>query len=240
MMRSGPIGVSVSLVLAASVALTPTAALAGGSHGRAAGSRVAAGGRPFMSHPSVPHHSGFRHSGPHHSGFHHSGPHRFGPHHAFGHGFVTRPGFRPFIPFPFIASSVIVYTTPAVYTPAIYNDPPVSYVPAPAVYGSPPGGTVSVAPAPPPMPTVVQFPTGRYELRGDGETTPYTWVWIPNPPTAPPETPPMDGPASESSAPAHLSRLYRWTDEQGVVHLTDNREAVPQADPMQAAQTPPR
>jgi hypothetical protein len=222
MMRSGPIGVSVSLVLAASVALAPTAALAGGSHGRTAGSRVAAGGRPFMSHPSVPHHSGFHHSG---------------PHHAFGRGFVQRPGFRPFIPFPLVASSVIVYATPAVYPSAIYTDPPVSYVPEPAGYGSPPGGTVSVAPAPPPMPTVVQFPTGRYELRGDGMTTPYTWVWIPNPPTAPPGTPPTDGPASESSAPARSSRLYRWTDEQGVVHVTDNREAVPQ---LQAEQTPPR
>ena len=220
MMRSGPIGVSVFLVLAASVALTPTAALAGGSHGRPAGSRVAAGGRPFMSHPSVPHHSMV---------------HRSGPHHAFGRGFVTRPGFSPFVPFPLVASAVIVYAAPAVYTPTTYSDPPVLYVPEPAVYGSPPGGTVSVAPAPLPMPTVVQFPTGRYELRGDGMTTPYTWVWIPNPPTAPPGTPPTDGPASESSAPARPTQLYRWTDEQGVVHVTDNREAVPQR---QAAQTP--
>jgi len=234
-MRSRPIGVSVSLVLAASVALAPTTALAGGSHGRPAGSRVIAGGRPFVAHPF-----GSHPFGSHPFVSHPFGSRPFVPHHSFGHGFVTRPVFRSVIPFPLIASAVIVYAPPAVYTPTIYNDPPVSYVPAPAVYGSPPGGTVSVAPAPPPMPTVVEFPTGRYELRGDGVTTPYTWVWLPNPPTAPPATPPMDGPASESSAPARPSRLYRWTDEQGVVHVTDNREAVLQPYPLPAAQTPPR
>lgn len=237
MMRSGPIGVSVSLVLAVSVALAPTAALADGSHGRTDGSRVIAGGWPFMSHPSVPHHPVPRHSVAHHVAPHHVAPHHFFGH---GHGFGTRPVFRPVIPFPLIASSVIVYARPAVYTPTIYSDPPVSYVPAPAVYSSPPGGTVSIAPAPAPMPTVVQFSTGRYELRGDGGTTPYTWVWIPNPPTAPPETPSMDRSVSENSTPARPSRLYRWTDEQGVVHLTDNREAVPEPSPLQVAQTPPR
>ena len=58
-------------------------------------------------------------------------------------------------------------------------------------------------------------------------TTPYTWVWIPNPPTAPPATLPMDDSVSDKSTPKRSSRLYRWTDEQGVVHVTDNREAVP-------------
>src|SRR2546427_5342754 len=41
---------------------------------------------------------------------------------------------------------------------------------------------VAPAPAPPPMPSVVEYPHGRYELRGDGVTAPYAWVWIPNPP----------------------------------------------------------
>jgi hypothetical protein len=32
-----------------------------------------------------------------------------------------------------------------------------------------------------PTATVVQYPTGRYELRGDGITAPYYWLWIPAP-----------------------------------------------------------
>ena len=30
-----------------------------------------------------------------------------------------------------------------------------------------------------PTVTVVQYPQGRYELRGDGVSVPYYWVWIP-------------------------------------------------------------
>jgi hypothetical protein len=33
---------------------------------------------------------------------------------------------------------------------------------------------------------VVHYPHGRYELRGDGVSVPYVWVWIPN--AAPPVT----------------------------------------------------
>lgn len=50
------------------------------------------------------------------------------------------------------------------------------------VYTSPP-------PPPPSLPTVVQYPHGRYELRGDGVITAYHWVWIPNPPPPPPAPP---------------------------------------------------
>ncbi len=39
-------------------------------------------------------------------------------------------------------------------------------------------------------PTVVQYPNGRYELRGDGVYTAYRWVWIPNAPPPPPPGPP--------------------------------------------------
>ena len=46
-----------------------------------------------------------------------------------------------------------------------------------------------IAPAPV-QPRVVQYPHGRYVLRGDGITTAYQWVWIPNPPSAPPAAPP--------------------------------------------------
>jgi len=34
--------------------------------------------------------------------------------------------------------------------------------------------------------TEVVHPHGKYVLTGDGVTTPYRWVWIPNPPPAPP------------------------------------------------------
>lgn len=50
---------------------------------------------------------------------------------------------------------------------------------------------VVVQPAlPPAYATVVQYPHGRYELRGDGVYTAYQWVWIPNVPVAPPPPPP--------------------------------------------------
>ena len=72
------------------------------------------------------------------------------------------------------------------------------------------------------MPEVVEFSTGRYQLRGDGAGMAYSWVWIPNPPPAPPadgqSIPPVQPPPA---------RLYRWTDDQGVVHLTNLWEEVP-------------
>src|SRR5262245_43604231 len=33
-------------------------------------------------------------------------------------------------------------------------------------------------PAAAPTPDIIEFPEGRYELRGDGINTPYRWVWI--------------------------------------------------------------
>ncbi|HET7874536.1 MAG TPA: hypothetical protein VFN71_03350 [Methylomirabilota bacterium] len=63
---------------------------------------------------------------------------------------------------------------------------PVYYRP---VY-APPSQVVVVQPAAT-YPTVVQYPHGRYELRGDGVSTAYHWVWIPNaPPPPPPAAPP--------------------------------------------------
>ncbi len=74
-----------------------------------------------------------------------------------------------------------VYTAPVVYAPY-----PVAY------------------PPPAPMPTVIQYPHGRYELRGDGVAAPYYWVWIPNPPPppAPPPQPGLSGPSAPPSASA--------------------------------------
>jgi len=71
-----------------------------------------------------------------------------------------------------VTTQSVVYTTPVVYA-----------TPPPVV-------VVKPAPPPPPIPTVVQYPHGRYELRGDGTTIQYHWVWIPNPPPPPPAAPP--------------------------------------------------
>jgi hypothetical protein len=78
------------------------------------------------------------------------------------------------------------------------------------------------------MPNVIEYPHGRYELRGDGITIPYRWVWIPNPPAGPPaDAPPAPGPPAPPG-PASKLELYRWTDAQGAVHWTDRYDAVPE------------
>ncbi len=86
-----------------------------------------------------------------------------------------------------------VYAAP-VYAAPVYVAPayPV-YVERPVYYSQ-----VYVAP-PPTYPTVVQYPHGRYELRGDGMRTPYQWVWIPNPPPPPPPPAVPPGPPSAPS-----------------------------------------
>lgn len=86
----------------------------------------------------------------------------------------------------------VVYPAPGYYMPA-YSVPygwPYSPVYYPAPY-YPVSYAVSyraaspyVAPASPVVwtgPRVVQYPHGRYELRGDGVSVPYAWVWVPAP-----------------------------------------------------------
>lgn len=59
------------------------------------------------------------------------------------------------------------------------------------------GGRVVMLAAP--TVTVVNYPTGRYELRGDGITLPYYWAWVPAqayiaaPVGSPPPPPPAAG-----------------------------------------------
>ena len=69
--------------------------------------------------------------------------------------------------------------------------------PTPVIY-PPPYPVVVVPPPPPPTPTVVYYPHGRHELRGDGVTTAYHWVWIPNPPPPPAVPPPPPVPPAGS------------------------------------------
>jgi hypothetical protein len=95
----------------------------------------------------------------------------------------------------------VVYATPAYYAPYGY----------PAVWG--PTGPYAVAAYPAAQypayravspvaaastpvawtgSRVVQYAHGRYELRGDGVSVPYLWVWIPS--TPPAYAPSQDGP----------------------------------------------
>jgi Domain of unknown function (DUF4124) len=239
------------------VLLAPSAAQAqrgggrgsgGGGNGAAMG-RGAANGRPAVTQQQAP---GRQWSGNQWSGHNH---------------FVGRPFFRPFVRpfFPYAVAPAVVYAAPYYYAPpyyqdypppAYYNPPqtsyappaPTYYAPAPATYSSPPppGGTVTVAPAPPD--NVIHYSHGRYELRGDGESTPYRWVWIPNPPPPPPAAPsgnpssfvPSPGDSSLGAPVApRQSQLYRWTDAAGVAHWTDRIDLVPEKHRAGARQYPP-
>jgi len=135
---------------------------------------------------------------------------------------ARRPVSRPFVPHAFVPI-------------AVFPPPAYSYSPPAAVYDQP-SATVIVSPAPPTIvPTVIDYPTGRYELQGDGITTAYRWVWIPKvpaPPSGPPEGPPAAGP--EARPPLAKERpqappkdIYRWTEDDGVTHWSDQKEGIP-------------
>jgi len=69
-----------------------------------------------------------------------------------------------------------------------------SYYPSPAVvYSSPAPAPTYTQPQAPQVEREVVFAEGRYILQGDGVSTPYKWVWVPNPP-APPSGPPPSAP----------------------------------------------
>jgi hypothetical protein len=69
-----------------------------------------------------------------------------------------------------------------------------TYYPAPVVYTAPEASYTAPAATytqqAPQVDREVIFPEGRYILQGDGVTTAYKWVWVPNPP-APPTAPPQ-------------------------------------------------
>ena len=157
--------------------------------------------------------------------------------HAGGHGaarvaigLATFAIFAPFIiageilslalP-PYRAPAVVVAPPPAYYAPApAYSvPPPAYYAPAPAysapppAYSAPPAYVRQTYAAPAPaQPRVIQYPGGRYELRGDGIATAYEWVWIPNPtnlPSPPGAPSAYSAPAPTYSAPpAHVQQTY--------------------------------
>jgi hypothetical protein len=157
-------------------------------------------------------------------------------HHAF-----ARHSFLPVLPtIVIVTAPPVAYLTPPTYGPAAYYNSPGIAAPGSEAYAPP----FPVAPAPPPsMPSVVEYPTGRYELRGDGEASPYTWVWVPKPPPPPaaptdilpppPQEVLEDPPARPIERRTPMSGsdsndLYRWTDDTGVTHWTNMPNAIPE------------
>jgi hypothetical protein len=199
----------------------------GGTHGFHGGTRGFHGGtRGF--HGVRRFHGG--------SSFHNHGfqGHRVFPRH-FG-GFGGFGGFGVVVVGPsFVDSPAFFDPSPPYYSAPVYAPPvipPTGYTApvSPPVMYSPPA--LSQPPSAP-SPQVVQYPNGRYELRGDGISTPYTWVWIPNappPPPAPPTAPPAGSPNGapmSGETPAARQQVYHWVDEQGIAHWTNRLESVP-------------
>ena len=95
--------------------------------------------------------------------------------------------YRPYYYFPYYpyyssysSSNYSDYSAAPSYAPQQnYN-----YSGAPSGYGAP-QSYLDIAPAPQ-IEREVFFPEGRYVLLGDGDAAPFRWVWVPNPPTAPP------------------------------------------------------
>jgi hypothetical protein len=100
---------------------------------------------------------------------------------------------------PAYAERVVVYSSPPVYTAPAYAAPPAVVYGSSPVYGAPRVVVVQPSPSGPPgTPVVVEYSHGRYELRGDGVSLAYHWVWIPKappPPPPPPGVPPPPPPA---------------------------------------------
>ena len=173
----------------------------------AAGPAFAAGGGGGAGHGGGAHH-GVRssipqHLPPHH---HHNGFRAFGGAPFIGYGYGYGYGYG------------LAYDLPDA-------DPPASY---PADYSSYDASSMSYAP---PMQRVVEFPSGRWVLQGDGMTLAYRWVWIPNPPPPPPSPPAAAAPPlvpEPVAAPVRNLDYYRWTDADGVIHLTDDIKQVPE------------
>lgn len=144
-------------------------------------------------------------------------------HHVNHHG-----AFAPFVGTSgFIGGSSVIVASPAL--PVVVDASPVLYAP-------PPMWAPVALPAPATLPTqtLVDHPTGWYQLRGDGATTPYTWVWIPKPPAAPaPPTEPTR--LADSNVRDPRGPAYQWTDDKGVTTWTNRLERVPKRFRDQAA-----
>jgi len=92
----------------------------------------------------------------------------------------------------FAVFNQLVLAASHAYATPVYAPAPVYGYPGPVVYASAPAySSLAVPPSRPaavqPARAVVRYPHGRWELRGDGVTVAYQWVWIPAPP---PDVPP--------------------------------------------------
>jgi hypothetical protein len=102
---------------------------------------------------------------------------------------------------PVYAAPAVVYPAPVYLPPPVYYSSPVVYSP-PVYYSTPVTyATPAVTVVQPATPRVVRYPHGRYELRGDGVTTAYQWVWIPAVPPPPPPPPPAAPPPGSAPPP---------------------------------------
>jgi hypothetical protein len=71
------------------------------------------------------------------------------------------------------------------YPAPVYPYPAPAYYAAPVTYAAP-AVTYAAPPPPPAVQREVVYPHGRHVLYGDGVTTAYQWVWVPNAPLPPP------------------------------------------------------
>ena len=134
---------------------------------------------------------------------------------------------RPFIPSTFGTSVIVVPSPVAPLLPYGYGyDQSVGMSPG-EMYGQPDGMPMPPPPSGPPTQSVLQYPNGRYELRGDGLTAPYTWIWIPNAPPPPPAAPPVAPSVTTRQSPGSED-FFSFMDDQGVLHWTDRWDSIPE------------
>ena len=218
-------GLSLVVVIAFVGALAPPAAFAQGSRGHVVGSsrsgqtvvhrRFAAPQRSVFPQPVDPWKSW-------------GVPHVHRRHHGHSAPFMSAPGL--------IGTPSLVVTSPV--APDVVQGTTILYAPLYAPSGVPGAGPSFAASAP--LPTLVEHPSGWYQLRGDGVTSPYGWVWIPKSPAPPPPSVEPAAPAPARSADSRTrderGAAYHWTD--GAVTTWTNRlERVPRQFRDQAAST---
>jgi len=120
--------------------------------------------------------------------------------HGPGRGVIGLATFAIFAPL-IIVGEVLAHAVPRVVVapaPVYYPPPPVYYAPSPAYSAPPVYGNQAYAGPTSAQPRVIQYPHGRYVLRGDGVVTAYQWAWIPNPPIPPPPAGPPPAPPAGS------------------------------------------
>lgn len=104
-------------------------------------------------------------------------------------GSIVAPIFAPLVhpprvaPYPTVPANNPVVLPELAYAPPTYWSVQAQRSQATVGQQRPAAASPTAAAA---SPTVVQYPHGRYELRGDGIYTAYRWVWIPSAPPPPP------------------------------------------------------